>query len=140
MSTEVKANATPNVINTANFEVSIGEIEIKGISIKNVSMTAHADFTDERVKVEVDGAVAIFKMIFNFADEKLNKVIDANLAEQLAMRDVRIRERESRIKINEAEAAREEAEAKQVEAETAKIEAETKKILADLKKAGKLGD
>ena len=128
-------------INTANFEVNIGEIEIKGISIKNVSMSAHADFSDERVKLEVDGAIAIFKMILNFADQKLNKIIDTQIAEQFAMRDIRIKEAETRMQHEKAEITREEAAVKRTEAETKKIEAETRKILSDLKKTGmKLDD
>ena len=61
---------------TADFEFSIGEIEFKGITLKNLKMTAHADITDENVRVSTDGAVGLLKAIFTFADTKIDKVIE----------------------------------------------------------------
>ena len=61
---------------TADFEFSIGEIEFKGITLKDLKMTAHADITDENVKISTDGAVGLLKAIFTFADTKIDKVIE----------------------------------------------------------------
>lgn len=71
-------NETNNVRNnsTADFEFTIGEIEFKGITLKDLKMSAHADITDENVRISTDGAVGLLKAIFNFADAKIDKVIE----------------------------------------------------------------
>lgn len=67
---------TINNINTANFELKMEAVEFKGITLKGVSVSAHADFSDEKVKMETEGAVSILKAMFAFADAKLDRVID----------------------------------------------------------------
>ena len=74
MSNETTNNVRNN--STANFEFTIGEVEFKGITLKNLKMSAHADITDENVKISTDGAVGLLKAIFTFADAKVDKVIE----------------------------------------------------------------
>ena len=95
---------TNNVLNnsTADFEFSIGEIEFKGITLKDLKMSAHADITDENVRISTDGAVGLLKAIFNFADAKIDKVIE----HQMEMDKIRSerREKETAASIEETKA------------------------------------
>lgn len=95
---------TNNVRNnsTADFEFSIGEIEFKGITLKDLKMSAHADITDENVRISTDGAVGLLKAIFNFADAKIDKVIE----HQMEMDKIRSerREKETAASIEETKA------------------------------------
>lgn len=106
-------NETNNVRNNsiANFEFTIGEIEFKGIILKNLKMSAHADITDENVKISTEGAVGLFKTIMSFADAKLDKIIEHACAAD-----------DKRIEIRKLEA---EASSKESEARASKYEAET---------------
>ena len=69
-------NEAANNRNTANIEIKLESVEFKGITLKGLSMSAHADFSDEKVKMETEGAVSILKALFAFADTKLDRVID----------------------------------------------------------------
>lgn len=61
---------------TANFEFTIGEVEFKGITLKNLKMSACADITDENMRISTDGAVGLFKALMSFADTKIDRLID----------------------------------------------------------------
>lgn len=104
MCDEININNTLRNNSTANFDFSIDEIEVKGITMRGLKMSASADITDENVKISTSGAVELFKMIFNFADAKLDKVIDCEIESQK-------KRTESRIKLDHAEIAQHEAQA-----------------------------
>ena len=73
---DIIMNETVNNINTANFELKMESVEFKGITLKGLSVSGHADFSDEKVKMETEGAVSILKALFAFADAKLDRVIE----------------------------------------------------------------
>ena len=105
---------TNNVRNnsTADFEFSIGEIEFKGITLKDLKMSAHADITDENIRISTEGAVGLFKAIMSFADTKIDRLIDHEIEAD-----------NKRIEIRELEAK---ASAKESEARASKYTAESK--------------
>lgn len=126
---------TTSNINSANFNFTIDEIEVKGISLKGLKMHAHADFSDEKVKTEVDGCVSIFKMLLNWGDAKIDRLIDEELTDRREMRDLRKKEREahiaeamSRIEENKADAAESEARAERYRKESEKLDLEIAEI------------
>ena len=112
---------TNNVRNnsTANFEFTIGEVEFKGITLKNLKMSAHADITDENVKISTDGAVGLLKAIFTFADAKVDKVIEHQM--QMDVKRLELRDQEIKAHVEESKAR------------TAKYEEESKYWQAKLK-------
>lgn len=95
---------TNNVRNnsTANFEFTIGEVEFKGITLKNLKMSAHADITDENVKISTDGAVGLLKAIFTFADAKVDKVIEHQM--QMDVKRLELRDQEVKASVEESKA------------------------------------
>lgn len=95
---------TNNVRNnsTANFEFTIGEVEFKGITLKNLKMSAHADITDENVKISTDGAVGLLKAIFTFADAKVDKVIEHQM--QMDVKRLELRDQEVKASVAESKA------------------------------------
>lgn len=108
MNNETSNNVRNN--STANFEFTIGEVEFKGITLKNLKMSAHADITDENVKISTDGAVGLLKAIFTFADAKVDKVIEHQMKmdeKRIALRDQEVKasieENKARIKKYEEE-------------------------------------
>lgn len=87
---------------TANFEFTIGEVEFKGITLKNLKMSAHADITDENVKISTDGAVGLLKAIFTFADAKVDKVIEHQM--QMDVKRLELRDQEVKSSVEESKA------------------------------------
>lgn len=87
---------------TANFEFTIGEVEFKGITLKNLKMSAHADITDENVKISTDGAVGLLKAIFTFADAKVDKVIEHQM--QMDVKRLELRDQEVKASVAESKA------------------------------------
>lgn len=73
--TNNRNNETTNV-NTADLCIKLESIEFKGITLKGLTMSAHADFSDEKVRVETEGAITVLKALFAFADSKLDRVIE----------------------------------------------------------------
>ena len=93
---------------TANFEFTIGEVEFKGITLKNLKMSACADITDENMRISTDGAVGLFKALMSFADTKIDRLID-HLVES---DNKRIEIRKLEAKESEARASKYDAESK----------------------------
>ena len=69
-------NETTNNINTANIEIKLESVEFKGITLKGLTVSGRADFSDEKVRMETEGAVTILKALFTFADAKIDRVIE----------------------------------------------------------------
>ena len=103
---------------TADFEFSIGEIEFKGITLKNLKMTAHADITDENVRVSTDGAVSLLKAIFTFADAKVDKVLEHQMKMDQKRLELRDQEVKASVEESKARTAKYEEESKYWEAKT----------------------
>lgn len=97
---------------TANFEFTIGEVEFKGITLKNLKMSAHADITDENVKISTDGAVGLLKAIFTFADAKVDKVIEHQMKMDVKRLELRDQEVKSSVEESKARTAKYEEESK----------------------------
>ena len=97
---------------TANFEFTIGEVEFKGITLKNLKMSAHADITDENVKISTDGAVVLLKAIFTFADAKVDKVIEHQMQMDVKRLELRDQEVKSSVEESKARTAKYEEESK----------------------------
>ena len=97
---------------TANFEFTIGEVEFKGITLKNLKMSAHADITDENVKISTDGAVGLLKAIFTFADAKVDKVIEHQMEMDQKRLELRDQEVKSSVEESKARTAKYEEESK----------------------------
>lgn len=104
----INTNVRKNSI--ADFEFSIGEIEFKGITLKNLKMTAHADITDENVRISTDGAIGLMKAIFTFADTKIDKVIEHQMEMDKIRSERRNQEVETDIKESKARTAKYTAE------------------------------
>lgn len=109
---------------TANFEFTIGEVEFKGITLKNLKMSAHADITDENVKISTDGAVGLLKAIFTFADAKVDKVIEHQM--QMDVKRLELRDQEVKALVEESK-----ARTKKYEEESKYWEAKTKDLFKD---------
>ena len=120
--------ANTNNVNTASFDFTIDEIEIKGISLKGLKMSARADFSDEKVRTEVDGCVSIFKMLLNWGDEKVNKLIDDELTDRREMRNLRKKEKEAHIAESLSRVERDKAEAVECEARAERQRKESEKL------------
>lgn len=103
---------------TANFEFTIGEVEFKGITLKNLKMSACADITDENVKISTDGAVGLLKAIFTFADAKVDKVIEYQMKMEQKRLELRDQEVKASIEEDKAHTKKYEEEAKYWEAKT----------------------
>lgn len=97
---------------TANFEFTIGEVEFKGITLKNLKMSAHADITDENVKISTDGAVGLLKAIFTFADAKVDKVIEHQMKMDVKRLELRDQEIKAHVEESKARTAKYEEESK----------------------------
>lgn len=122
MSNETTNNVRNN--STADFEFTIGEIEFKGITLKNLKMSAHADITDENVKISTDGAIGLLKAIFTFADAKVDKVIEHQM--QMDQKRLELRDQEVKASIEENK-----ARTKKYEEESKYWEAKTKNLFKD---------
>lgn len=110
MSNETTNNVRNN--STANFEFTIGEVEFKGITLKNLKMSAHADITDENVKISTDGAVGLLKAIFTFADAKVDKVIEHQMKMDVKRLELRDQEIKAHVEESKARTAKYEEESK----------------------------
>lgn len=97
---------------TANFEFTIGEVEFKGITLKNLKMSAHADITDENVKISTDGAVGLLKAIFTFADAKVDKAIEHQMKMDVKRLELRDQEVKASVEESKARTAKYEEESK----------------------------
>lgn len=97
---------------TANFEFTIGEVEFKGITLKNLKMSACADITDENVKISTDGAVGLLKAIFTFADAKVDKVIEHQMKMDVKRLELRDQEVKASVEESKARTAKYEEESK----------------------------
>lgn len=109
---------------TANFEFTIGEVEFKGITLKNLKMSAHADITDENVKISTDGAVGLLKAIFTFADAKVDKVIENQM--KMDVKRIELRDQEVKASVEESK-----ARTRKYEEESKYWEAKTKDLFKD---------
>ena len=116
MNNENNTNVRNN--STANFEFTIGEVEFKGITLKNLKMSAHADITDENVKISTDGAVGLLKAIFTFADAKVDKMIEHQMKVDQKHLELRDQEVKASIEENKARTKKYEEESKYWEAKT----------------------
>lgn len=110
MSNETTNNVRNN--STANFEFTIGEVEFKGITLKNLKMSAHADITDENVKISTDGTVGLLKAIFTFADAKVDKVIEHQMKMDVKRLELRDQEIKAHVEESKARTAKYEEESK----------------------------
>ena len=97
---------------TADFDFTIGEIEFKGVTLKNIKMSAHTDITDENVRISTDGAVGLFKAILTFADTKIDRLIDHEIEAANKRIEIQKLEAEASAKESEARASRYDAESK----------------------------
>lgn len=97
---------------TANFEFTIGEVEFKGITLKNLKMSACADITDENVKISTDGVVGLLKAIFTFADAKVDKVIEHQMKMDVKRLELRDQEVKASVEESKARTAKYEEESK----------------------------
>lgn len=97
---------------TANFEFTIGEVEFKGITLKNLKMSACADITDENVKISTDGAVGLLKAIFTFASAKVDKVIEHQMKMDVKRLELRDQEVKASVEESKARTAKYEEESK----------------------------
>ena len=109
---------------TANFEFTIGEVEFKGITLKNLKMSAHADITDENVRVSTDGAVGLLKAIFTFADTKVDKVIEHQM--KMDVKRLELRDQEVKASVEESK-----ARTKKYEEESKYWQAKVKDLVKD---------
>lgn len=122
MSNETTNNVRNN--STANFEFTIGEVEFKGITLKNLKMSAHADITDENVKISTDGAVGLLKAIFTFADAKVDKVIEHQM--KMDVKRLELRDQEVKASVEESK-----ARTRKYEEESKYWEAKSKNLFKD---------
>lgn len=95
-------NNTKNTNNVASFELKMESIEFKGITLKGLSVTGHADFSDEKVRMETEGAVSILKALFSFADAKLDRVIEHAIEANTKRLEIRQTEVESESEVRKA--------------------------------------
>ena len=93
-------------INTGHLEIEVGELCWNGITLKGLHAVAHADFTDERVRVEADMAMKLVnQLLATFGDS----LVDLLKAESEVTR--------SRKAFYEAQAKAEESRASKYDAE-----------------------
>ena len=102
--------------NTGCAEISIEEFSYKGVTLKGLHAHAHAEFTDEKVRVETDACMKLFGQLLGEFAPSIVKLIDAE-AENTKARHALY---EAQTKEAEARAAKYEAEAKAVKCNCAK--------------------
>lgn len=94
--------------NVGCVEITIDEFSYKGVSFKGFRAHAHAEFTDEKVRVETDACMKLFLRILD----------------EFAPSGVKLIEKESEV--SDARKGLYEAQTKECEARTKKYEAEAK--------------
>lgn len=113
----IDRNASLNInmpkkeINTGCAEICIEEFSYKGITLKGLRAHAHAEFTDEKVRVEADAAMKLIGSLLGEFGPSLIKLMEAE-AENTKARHAWY---EAQAKAEEARAAKYEAEAKAAE-------------------------
>ena len=113
----IDRNASLNInmpkkeINTGCAEISIEEFSYKGVTLKGLHAHAHAEFTDEKVRVETDAAMKLIGNLLGEFGPSLVKLMEAEAENTKA----RIAYYESQAKAEEARAKKYEAEAKAFE-------------------------
>lgn len=111
-------NMPKKEINTGCAEICIEEFSYKGVTLKGLHAHAHAEFTDEKVRVETDAAMKLFGNLLGEFGPSIVKLIEAeteNTAVRKAWYEAQTKECEARTKECEARAAKYEAEAKAFE-------------------------
>ena len=97
--------------NTGCAEISIEEFSYKGVTLKGLHAHAHAEFTDENVRVETDACMKLFGQLLGEFAPSIVKLIDAETENTKARREYYA----AQTKEAEARAAKYEAEAKAAE-------------------------
>ena len=126
-------NNTKNTNNVANIEIKLESVEFKGITLKGLSVSGHADFSDEKVKMETEGAISILKALFAFADAKIDRVIEHAIEADNRRADLRQKEFERETELllkkedREAEYFKERVATKKAECEYWKARTEAVK-------------
>lgn len=116
-----------NNVNTANFDLKLESIEFKGVTLKGLSVTARADFSDEKVRMETEGAVSILKALFAFADAKIDRVIEHAIEADNRRAELRQKEFERETELRKARVESEHAHRDFWKARTAEILAAMKR-------------
>ena len=100
-------NMPKKEINTGCAEFHIEEFSYKGIALKGLRAHAHAEFTDEKVRVEADAAMKLIGNLLGEFGPSLVKLMEAE-SENTKARHAWY---EAQAKAEEARAAKYEAEA-----------------------------
>ena len=116
-----------NNVNTANFELKLESVEFKGITLKGLSVAAHADFSDEKVRVETEGAITVLKALFAFADAKLDRLLEQAIESDNRRAELRQKEFERESEYFKERVATKKAECEYWKARTASVLKEEKK-------------
>lgn len=104
-------NMPKKEINTACAELTIEEFSYKGITLKGLRGHAHAEFTDEKVRVETDACMKLFGQLIGEFAPSIIKLIEAETENTKARHEFYA----AQTKTEEARAAKYEAEAKAAE-------------------------
>ena len=126
-------NETNNNTNVANFELKLESVEFKGITLKGLTVSGRADFSDEKVRMETEGAVTILKALFTFADAKIDRLIEHAIEADNRRHDLRQKEFERETELllkkedREAEYFKERVATKKAECEYWKARTEAVK-------------
>lgn len=104
-------NMPKKEINTAHAELCIEEFSYKGITLKGLHANAHAEFTDEKVRVETDACMKLFLRLLDEFAPSVVKLIE----KESEVSDARKGLYEAQTKESAARIAKYEAEAKAAE-------------------------
>ena len=104
-------NMPKREINTGCAEISIEEFSYKGVTLKGLHAHAHAEFTDEKVRVETDACMKLFLRLLDEFAPSVVKLIE----KETEVSDARKGLYDAQTKTEEARAAKYEAEAKAAE-------------------------
>lgn len=94
-------------INTGCAEISIEEFSYKGVTLKGLHAHAHAEITDEKVRVETDACMKLVGQLLNEFGPAIAKLLEKEAETAAARRELyaaQAKEAEARTKKYEAEA------------------------------------
>lgn len=111
MNGNLNVNLPKCEINTGCAEITVEEFSFKGINFKGLRAHAHANITDEKVRVETDACMKLFGQILGDFAPSIIKLFEAE-AENVAARKTWY---EAQAKAEEARTKKYEAEAKAAE-------------------------
>ena len=80
----VNAQKAEQNASIGHVQIEIGELQVKGVTLKNLKASAHADITDENVRVQCDATLKFFNSLLGEFGGSLRELLSAAVETQKA--------------------------------------------------------